>query len=74
MDGSTDSDAWKRFVKDPATAFLQAFDDPSDQAAIDIGATLWDGPGLNMTLNNLLAECRQRAEELNTTTMTRSMA
>ncbi len=67
LDDSTDPDTVSRISNSSAATFLVAFDDPRDQAAIDIGVNLWNSSGTNVTLTQLIDVCRSRSDELDTT-------
>ena len=47
-----------------ASFSLPSFDDPKDQAAIDVGGRLWSDFGAAMSVNDLIDACRARADEL----------
>lgn len=46
--------------------FLAAFDDPKDQAAIQVGIALWDAKGVGVLIGDVAKACRFVASQLNT--------
>jgi hypothetical protein len=67
--GTSPDGYWKRRAGTVGDAdCFAALDDPKDQAAIEIGAALWDELKLGVLLTSVLIACRKRAAELNTRT------
>jgi len=63
--GTSPKGYWERRFKTMGDAdFLAAFDDPKDQAAIDIGIKLWEKHKLDLTANKILSAIRARKNEL----------
>ncbi|KAA5604565.1 hypothetical protein F1188_15230 [Roseospira marina] len=65
--GTSPPGYWSRRFKRIGDAdFLAAFDDPKDQAAIELGARLWDTYGKTLTVQQLIDAVRADAAALNT--------
>jgi hypothetical protein len=65
--GTSPPGYWKRRVGSIGDFdFLAAFDDPADQAAIEVGMDLWEDEGRGLTLTRLVGEVRARAGDLAT--------
>ncbi len=65
--GTSPDGYWSRRFKTIGDAdFLAAFDDPNDQAAIDLGGKLWEDKGAGFTHQEFLDRLRARASELST--------
>ena len=45
---------------------MAAFDDPKDQAAIELGGNLWDDKGQSFTLQDFVDRVRAKASDLST--------
>jgi len=65
--GTNPSGYWARRAKKWGDAdFLAAFDDPKDQAAIDLGGALWEDKTDTFTHKDFVDRVRARAPELST--------
>ena len=65
--GTNPSGYWERRAKKFGDAdFLAAFDDPKDQAAIELGGKLWDDKGAKFTQQQFLDRVRAKKSELAT--------
>ncbi|NBC33117.1 MAG: hypothetical protein GVY13_10625 [Alphaproteobacteria bacterium] len=65
--GTNPSGYWQRRAKKWGDAdFLAAFDDPKDQAAIDLGGKLWEDKKATFTHQDFVDRVRARVSDLST--------